>query len=101
MKVYHAIVMTSGTSLFAPGNYFGQWTREGSFFRFEGSNVFLKDGMEKEEAIAHGLVMSNDCCRNGSGIRKRVSAEYSMLHALRRMGKLGASVRCIVFIPKR
>lgn len=97
MKVYHAIVMTSGTSLFAPGNYFGQWTREGSFFRFEGSNVFLKDGMEKEEAIATWLGHVQRLLPKRQWDPERVSAEYSMLHALRRMGKLGASVRVTLF----
>lgn len=97
MEKYHVIVMTSGVSLFSDGNYFRRWTQEGDFFQFNGNKMLIKEGMEEEEAIKRWLSSAQQILPKRMWEPEKVSAEYSMLYALQRMGKLGESPRVALF----
>ncbi|OUM86144.1 MAG: hypothetical protein BAA01_01180 [Bacillus thermozeamaize] len=95
--MYHAIVMTSGVSLFGETNYFGKWTRQGDFFQFDGPNLSLKQGVEEEKALQTWLDHAQPLLPKREWQPEKVSAEYSMLHALKRMGKLSGSPSVTLF----
>lgn len=89
--MYSSIVMTSGVSLFSRANYFGEWTHQGDFFRFNGINPVLKEGDQEKEAIEKWLNQVSLLIPERKWPPEKVSAEYSMLYALKRKGKLGNS----------
>lgn len=83
--------MTSGISLFNYRNYFGNWTHKGNFFKMEGSNPqpLPEHKDDPEKAIQIWLNAAQELIQQkGSWKEESVSAEYSMLHALKRQNKL-------------
>lgn len=95
--MYNSIVMTSGISLLGASNYFGRWSREGQYFVFHGPNPSFKEGDVKEKALQKWLNAAEALLAKREWDPERVSAEYSMLHALERLGKLGESPTITLF----
>lgn len=89
--MFSSIVMTSGISLFGAMNYFGRWTREGGYFVFRGPNPSVEKGDSEERAMRKWLDAVQPLLAKREWHPEQVSAEYSMLHALKRLGKLEPS----------
>lgn len=82
MRIYHRVVITAGISVFSGFNRYRQWTETTGIFRFERTNPVV-DG-----EIPEALQRWQQACRNADPAAARedpnlVSAEYSLLHALR------------------
>lgn len=88
--MYSHIVMTTGVSLFAFQNVFGKWTREKNYFLFNNGrpNPHLHEGETEAQATRRWLHDAQLLLAETSLDPQRVSAEYTMLHALRRQNKL-------------
>ncbi len=100
-SIYHNIVATAGISLFAAHNEYGKLARNEGFFRFERSNPLpLAD--ETEEATR--LRWSNFCSRADLQATRThpqaISAEFSLLHALSRLKRLGDSPHVSLIITQ-
>ncbi|MBO8170109.1 MAG: putative CRISPR-associated protein [Thermoanaerobacteraceae bacterium] len=90
--MYGAIVMTGGISLFSRNNIFGRETREREIFNFERTNPVLKSpGQDVDEAISDWLKEMKEAAKLTRDNPRSVSAEYSMLYALRENGKLSSN----------
>lgn len=81
--------MTSGISLFGAHNYFGKWTHSQTFFYFTGPNPQLASSDESEDKVIQAwLTAAQPLIVKKEWEPEKVSAEYSMLYALKRQGKL-------------
>lgn len=86
--MYATVVMTGGISLFSPINIFGRKTRESSTFLFERQNPALPEGVPEKEALERWLQEMEKLLDGTRNNPKNVSAEYSMLYALKQQGLL-------------
>lgn len=97
MATYQSIVMTGGTSLFAPANIFGQATRDMKIFEFDRANPRLPPQKDRESAIAGWLEQMASLTSQSSEKPQAVSAEYSLLHALSKEKKLARAPEVLIF----
>lgn len=97
--MYQDVVMTTGVSLFAGHNVFGKWTRENNFFKFEKGrpNPYLHEGEPEEQATKRWLLEAQGVLGSAKKDPENVSAEYTMLHTLRREKKLNAQPNIALF----
>lgn len=86
--MYTEIVMTGGISLFSGGNVFGKLTRDKGFFRFERTNPLPKDLNNEEEEIVEWIQDMRNNFGEIMGQDGNISAEYSMINALKLNKKL-------------
>lgn len=78
------IVMTSGISLFDANNFFGKRTREATFFNFPGKNPVLPPDEDENQRIDTWLGAMKTALQTMTDEDIRhISAEYSMLNALK------------------
>ena len=89
-NVYQRIVITAGISLFNAHNICRKWTDEQNIFTFTRTNP-VPAGNRSEEEVTEKW---KEICRHADPEQafskpENVSAEYSLLHALRKNGKLG------------
>lgn len=97
--MYHHIVMTTGVSLFAGRSVFGGWTRERDYFKFEQGrhNPYLHEGTTEEQVTKQWLQEAQEVFASASQDPENVSAEYTMLHVLRKQNKLSDQPNVILF----
>ncbi len=81
--MYGLVVMTGGISLFHPNNIFGRLTREKGFFEFPGTNPLPKTPADQDGEMRGWLQEMKRHLSHTRGREKNISAEYSLMHALR------------------
>lgn len=87
--------MTGGISLLNKNNLFGEITREKGFFEFEGTNPISKSNQNEEE-INNWLSEMRNYFYKVKDCQKKISAEYSMIHALNENKKLSEKPEIIL-----
>lgn len=95
--MYRYLTLTGGISLFGGYNFFGRATREGDFFDFDRTNPMLKEGEEEEEVVRKWMEAMEHLLSQSTDHPKNISAEYSMLYALDREGKLANKPEVTIF----
>lgn len=87
----HHVILTCGVSLFSGFNEFRKWTNGLEIFRFERTNPLPLEGETEEAAMAAWIkaCRETDLSQIAHGHPENVSAEYSMLNALRTENRLG------------
>lgn len=85
--MYHRVVLTAGTSAFAPGNL-GLWAREQKIFEIQGRDFKIPEGISEEEAFQQWAIAFHQAPLADQS-RERISAEISALNALQKMSRLG------------
>lgn len=97
MNTYHTVVITGGISAFNAHNVYRQWTDQLALFHFERANPLLLADETEEETLAAW----RESCRTvdwrlANNAPKNVSAEFSLLHALRSQQRLAERARVIL-----
>jgi putative CRISPR-associated protein (TIGR02619 family) len=97
MNIYHTVVITGGISIFGAHNVYRKWTDQLNLFHFERANPLPLTGKTEEEALAEW----RDACRIvdsqlAHNDPKNVSAEFSLLYALRTQNRLTERPRVIL-----
>ncbi len=94
---YHHIVCTAGISLFGAPNLYGKLARDCSGFRFERANPLPAEGFSIDRALGEWeRCLSRPPILDTAQNPTSVSAEYSLLHALRQMRRLGPNPRIVI-----
>ncbi|MBN2799414.1 MAG: CRISPR-associated protein [Deltaproteobacteria bacterium] len=88
MRKYQHAVITAGTSLLAPSNAYGKLARALPQLRFAGPRALPAEGLSPEQATDAFVEAASASERLHGPAPLQVSAEYSMLHALRRNQRL-------------
>lgn len=83
MRRYHSIVITAGISVFHPANVYRNWTEQTEIFRFERTNPIAANEDSKGSIEQWRVACRNVSTRAANASPDRVSAEYSLLRALR------------------
>lgn len=86
--MYSKIVMTGGISLFGRNNLFGKLTRDKELFKFERTNPLPKDSQDEKKEIENWIKEMRNHLNEIEGHEENVSAEYSMIYALKVNDKL-------------
>lgn len=89
---YHHIVITAGISLFSPANIFRKWhDKELDLFDFERTNPIAPKGEDADALLEQwrSACAAAHLCGMATDAPKNVSAEFSLLHALRVGNQLG------------
>ncbi len=91
---YSHVVVTTGISLFSTFNVFGSWAREHGLFRFERFRPLPVDGITEEASLA---AWRRACEKADITLASqqpdKVSAEFSLLVALKKQGRLQQGAR--------
>ena len=90
--MFHRVVFTTGISTLAGHNHFGNWMKRENLAVFT-EGRFLKAPKDAEITADDGAAILDawkDARPEPVGDPKKVSAEYSTLHALRQNGRLAA-----------
>lgn len=92
LKPYHRIVITSGISLFGTYNIFRKWADAQSIFNYERTNPLPPSGISSETCMKNWekACYDTDLSRIAKEKPKNVSAEYSLLYALKSTERLGS-----------
>lgn len=89
--MYKSIVITSGVSIFGYDNIFGELTRAENIFEFDRENPLPPQDKGGEEAIREWVASMKRYFHKIKGNEQNISAEFSMLYALRKNNKLAQS----------
>ena len=96
---YHHIVITAGISLFSPANIFRKWhDAELDLFAFERTNPIAPKGEDADALLEQwrSACAAADLIGMAADAPKNVSAEFSLLHALRVGNQLGDAPRVVL-----
>ena len=86
---YDHVIITCGISIFAPSNSIGQWTRKNTtYFDFDRLNPLIKDHRVPDEVIESWFQEVTHHFTESSEDPEHISAEYSVLHAMKKQEKL-------------
>jgi putative CRISPR-associated protein (TIGR02619 family) len=88
-KAYYNVVLTSGISLLSPQNVFGKLATTRTDFERSGPTTFAPTSGSSEDVILERWVKDTVAAVPQVEDPMRVSAEYSLLHALRQEQRLG------------
>ncbi|MBP7553375.1 MAG: hypothetical protein KA885_08105 [Spirochaetes bacterium] len=93
--MFKTVIMTGGISLFAQNNIIGKFLRENNIVDFERTNPVLKENQDREKIIKDivGKCAPKFC--ESVNNPKNVSAEYSMLMAIK--NSLDKEIEVILF----
>ena len=90
--MYDHVIITCGISIFAQSNSIGKWTRNNTtYFDFDRLNPLIKDDRDQDEVIDEWFNEMKVHFTEPSEDPEHISAEYSVLHAMRKTGKLEES----------
>lgn len=96
--MYHTVIMTSGVSLFGFANIFGKFCRSDfPLFQFERQNPVLTEKIEEQEAIHLFVSKMKEIVNQTKENPMNVSAEYSLIHRLKELNKLGNHLHIVLF----
>ena len=99
--IYHNIVATAGISLFAPYNEYGKIARDKGLLRFGRSNPLPLDGeTDAETRLRWASFCQHTDLQPTQTHPHAISAEFSLLHALREQGRLGRNPQVSLIITQ-
>ena len=95
MGKYSSIIITGGISLFNKSNIYGASSHTYDAFEFDRTNPILKENYDLENTLKKWKNEMLQISRNGN--EKRISAEYSLLYALKNNNELTDSPNVTLF----
>lgn len=94
---YTSVIFTAGVSLFSRGNVFGMVTHEKGLLKFDKTNPISPPNRDQDVVIREWLAEMRSFIKEAANNPANVSAEYSLLQALKENRQLASNPEVILF----